>query len=136
MSGIELSQDVADRLAKDAVAWLVTVNSKGQPQASPVWYLWHGGALWVQSQPDVGKTRNIATSPKVAFHLDGDGRGGGIVSIDATAELGATPPDGYREAYVAKYEPLITGALKTTVEGFFGDYSVPIEITPTRVRAW
>ncbi|QWF77250.1 pyridoxamine 5'-phosphate oxidase family protein [Amycolatopsis sp. CA-230715] len=136
MSGIELSQDVTDRLGKEAVAWLVTVNAKGQPQASPVWYLWHGGALWVQSQPDVGKTRNIGTNPKVAFHLDGDGRGGGIVSIDATAELGGTPSEGYREAYAAKYEHLITGALKTTVEGFFDDYSVPIAITPARVRAW
>ena len=132
----ELQADgVARRLAEEGIAWLTTVSADGQPQSSPVWFLWDGASLWLRSQPHAGKVRNINANPRVAFHLADDGHGGGIVTIEGMASLAAEPPEGF-DAYVAKYAEEIRSALQTTPEQLAADYSTTIRITPTRTRAW
>jgi PPOX class probable F420-dependent enzyme len=132
----ELQADgVARRLAEEGIGWLTTVSADGQPQSSPVWFLWDGASLWLRSQPHAGKVRNINANPRVAFHLADDGHGGGIVTIEGVASLTAAPPEGL-DAYVAKYEEEIRSALQTTPEQLAADYSTTIRITPARTRAW
>ena len=62
------------RLREEVLAWLVTVRADGQPQPSPVWFLWDGESFLVYSQAGRQKVRNIERNPLVSLHLDGDGR--------------------------------------------------------------
>jgi PPOX class probable F420-dependent enzyme len=66
----------AQRLSNEPIGWLTTAGADGQPQSSPVWFIWEGVSLWLRSQAHAGKVRNIRANPRVAFHLADDGHGG------------------------------------------------------------
>jgi PPOX class probable F420-dependent enzyme len=125
--------EALERLGREKVAWLTTVRSDGQPQSSPVWFVWDGQAVWVRSMPAAPKVANIRGNPRVAVHLDSDGRGlgGDVVIMDGAAEL--QEPGGLDPAYRAKYEQEIV-ELGSEPKSFAKEYSVRIRITPRRVR--
>jgi PPOX class probable F420-dependent enzyme len=126
----------AERLANDTVGWLVTVRADGQPQASPVWFLFDGRHIYIQSEPTAAKLRNVAANARVSFHLNDNGAGSDIVTIDATAEILADTPNQLFAQYVAKYEAGIRQALGSTPEELAQTYSSTLRLTPTRVRTW
>jgi PPOX class probable F420-dependent enzyme len=135
MTDVLQREGPAQRLAGERVAWLTTVRADGQPQSSPIWFVWDGESLWLRSQPRAGKVRNIEANPHVSFHLSDDGYGGNIVTVDGTASFTEPPPD-LLEAYLAKYDEPIRTALKMTPEQLAADYPITIRITPTRTRTW
>lgn len=132
-----LQQDgPAQRLTGEGVGWMTTAGAGGQPQSSPVWFVWDGASLWLRSQAQAGKVRNIEANPRVAFHLSDDGNGGNIVTIEGTASLEAELPEQLLETYFAKYGEAIRTALQTTPEQLAVDYPITIRVIPTRTRAW
>jgi len=123
------------RFSDELIGWLVTVNGRGAPQPSPVWFLWDGESFLVYSQPDTPKLRNIAANPRVALHLNDDGRGDDVVIVSGRARRSDDPGADHIQAYVRKYAELIEGN-SWTPESFAADYSVPIRIEPTRLRGF
>ena len=71
----------AERLQNEQVLWLTTVTPAGQPQASPVWFLWTGSELVLASLDGTPRTANIRSNPRVAVHFDSDAEGGAVVSM-------------------------------------------------------
>jgi PPOX class probable F420-dependent enzyme len=130
------SGPAAERLDREAVAWLTTVTASGQPQSSVVWFLVHDGAIYVQSQPVAAKVKNIRANRNVSLHLNSDTAGGNVVTVDADAEILDGFPPGVRDAYLARYERRIREELQTTPEELAADYSTTIRVTPRRVRSW
>ncbi len=127
----------AELLTATDLAWLTTVRADGQPQSSYVWFHFDGTDLVVFSQPGAGKVANVRANPKVSFHLDGDGRGGRVLTLDAVAEILEGGVDDRRaDAYLAKYDDLIRHQLNTTPSGLRAQFSATLRITPTRVRSW
>jgi len=123
------------RLRSEQILWLTTVRADGQPQSSPVWFLWDGETLLVFSQPDAQKVRNLASNPRVAVHLESEGTGDEVVTMDATAAVDPdVPPSDRIEEYQAKYREGIK-ALGWTPARLARDFSVAIRIRPTRIRA-
>jgi PPOX class probable F420-dependent enzyme len=129
--------DWAEQRLRDHIAgWLTTVSPDGQPQSTPVWFLWDGSTFLVYSRPDTPKLRNIAANPQVSFHLDGEEEGAHVVTVEGTAEvLRDQPPADQVPAYVEKYRDPIA-KLDWTPESFAADYSVPLRITPSRLQTW
>ena len=132
--GSEFGRRADRRLRDELIYWLVTVDPDGTPQPSPVWALRDGETFLVYSQPDTPKLQNIASRPRVALHLDGDGRGGDVVVVTGEARIdsGALPADRV-EAYVVKYRDGMR-RIGMTPESFARAYSVAIRVTPTRLR--
>ena len=66
------------RLREEAIIWLTTVRSDGQPQSVPVWFLWEGETFLVYSQPGRQKLRigfdpnGFARSYSVALRVTPD----------------------------------------------------------------
>jgi PPOX class probable F420-dependent enzyme len=132
-----LQQDgPTQRLNSESIGWLTTVSAGGQPQSSPVWFLWDGESLWLRSQAQAGKVRNINANPRVALHLADDGYGGNVITIEGSASVESELPAQVLEAYFAKYGEAVRTALQTTPEQLAADYPTTIRITPTRTRAW
>ena len=123
-----------ERLSTELVAWLTTVRADGQPQSSPVWFLWEDEAFHIFSQPDRPKLRNISGNPNVSMHLEGGEEGEDVVTFEGVAriEADAGPATSWPD-YIERYRRLIEG-YGWTPESFASDYSVPVVITPTRVR--
>jgi PPOX class probable F420-dependent enzyme len=116
------------RLREEIVAWLVTVRADGTPVPVPVWFLWEGETFLIYSQPDTPKLRNIERSPRVALHLDGNGRGGDIIVVTGEAAIAPEEPSADEVPdYVAKYgEPIARNGW--TPASFAADYSVPVRV--------
>jgi PPOX class probable F420-dependent enzyme len=130
----EFGGRAARRLRDEAIYWLVTVAPDGTPQPSPVWALWDGDTLLIYSQPDTPKLRNIARQPRVALHLDGDGRGGDIVIVTGEARIVPDAPPADRvEPYVAKYREGMR-RIGMTPQAFARAYGVAIRVTPRHLR--
>ena len=123
-----------EHLAGDVVAWLTTVAADGTPQSSVISFLWEGDTILFYSQPDTPKLRNIASSPRVSFNLQSDPYGDHLLTIEGTAEEDSSvPPSDEHPAYRAKYrEPLAHWGMDEAETA--RDFSVPIRITPRRVR--
>src|SRR3954467_2476098 len=122
------------RLRDERLAWLTTVRRDGTPQPVPVWFLWDGETVLLYSQPDTQKLRNIAGTPHVAVHLDGDGQGGDVVVVQGDATVDQDAPAAHEvPEYAAKYADFIARN-RWTPESFAADYSVPVRVRATRVR--
>jgi PPOX class probable F420-dependent enzyme len=125
-----------ERLERDAIGWLTTVRPDGQPQASPVWFLWDGDEILVFSQPRARRLVNLRSNSRVAFNLDSERQGGHILSLEGEARVVPGAPLVHDvPAYVAKYGAAIA-AEGWTPESMGADYSVTVRIRVTRVRTW
>ena len=125
---------VERRLREDWIGWLTTVATDQTPQPSPIWFLWDGETILVYSRPDTPKLRNIARNPRVALNLDGDGKGGDIVILTGAARVDRDAPGAADHTeYLEKYRQGIK-RIGMTPEQFAGSYSVPIRMTPTKLR--
>jgi PPOX class probable F420-dependent enzyme len=135
MSDVLQQDDPARRLIAESVAWLTTAGADGQPQSSPVWFMWDGASVWLRSQARAGKVRNITANPRVALHLADDGTGGNIVTIEGRASFEDLPQE-LLATYLSKYDDPIRHDLKTSPDQIAADYPTTIRITPTRARVW
>ncbi|HVB41081.1 MAG TPA: TIGR03667 family PPOX class F420-dependent oxidoreductase [Streptosporangiaceae bacterium] len=134
MKPIDATADA--RLRSEPIIWLTTVSAQGQPQSTPVWFLWDGSEFLIYGSKDGQKTRNIQANPRVSLHLDGNGAGGGIVTFECTARVDSTgPPASAVTEYVAKYGERIE-SYGWNLESVARDYPHVIRATPTRARIW
>ena len=130
----EFGARAARRLKDELIYWLVTIGPDETPQPSPVWALWDGETFLVYSQPDTPKLRNVASRPRVALHLDGDGRGGDIVIVTGEARIASDAPPADRVAeYITKYREGMR-RIGMTPEAFARAYSVALRVTPRGLR--
>ncbi|WP_308257335.1 TIGR03667 family PPOX class F420-dependent oxidoreductase [Pseudonocardia lacus] len=131
----EFGARVDRRLREEVVAWLTLVDPGGTPQPAPIWFLWDGATALVYSDRNAKRLTHLRRNPKVALHLDGDGRGGDIVVLTGEVVVDQTapaPPD--NPPYLAKYGDQIAGGSWRTPEVFAGTYDVALRFTPSRVR--
>jgi PPOX class probable F420-dependent enzyme len=125
-----------ERLAREVVIWLTTVRSDGQPQTSPVWFVWDGETFLIYSMPQSQKVPNVRGNAKVSLNLDGDGTGGGILTIEGQARIDEAAPLAHQiPTYAEKYRQLIQD-MGAEPEPFAKEYSTAIRVTPTRRRIY
>jgi PPOX class probable F420-dependent enzyme len=123
------------RLTDAEVLWLTTVDATGQPQTSPVWFVWLGGAFHVASEPGAGKVVNARARPRVSAHLDGAGPGDLVVTIEGTAVVA----EGLAPEVAARYAARHASGLRrlgTTAEEYLGRFSAAVVVTPVRWRVF
>jgi PPOX class probable F420-dependent enzyme len=123
-----------EHLETDVVAWLTTVAPDGRLQSSVISFLHEDGTILFYSRPDTPKLRNLRHSPRVSFHLQSDPYGDHYLVIEGTAAIDrSVPPSDQHPVYHAKYlEP--HAHWEMDVADVARDFSVPVRITPRRVR--
>jgi PPOX class probable F420-dependent enzyme len=122
------------RLERDLIAWVTTTNPDGQPQASPVWFLWDGGEVLVFSRTRAPRNDNVAERPLVAFNLESGPKGEDVVTAEGQARIVADEPSAAENpTYLAKYRGMLD-EYGWTAEWFAEHYPVAIRIRPTRWR--
>ncbi len=122
------------RLAADRIGWLTTIDPAGQPQSTPIWFLWRDGECLIYSHKRARRNGNVADRPLVSFNLHTDPGGGDVVTMEGVARIDLTAPAAIEDvAYLEKYGTMIAG-YDWTPEWFSGEYAIPIRVTPTRWR--
>jgi len=114
------------RLRSENNVWIATVRSDGRPHLTPVWFAWHGGKVYICVDPNSVKARNLADNPHVALALED---GSSPVILEGTARRVNDPdrPPGALAEFKRKYDWDIVAD---------GQYSLLIEITPSKVLNW
>lgn len=130
----EFGQRVLRRMEEDLVIWLTTVSDDGAPHPRPVWFTWDGESFHIYSQPNTHKIPHIESNSDVALNLNTDTAGSDVVVFLGRAQIRRDMPWADTDApYVEKYREEMQG-LGMTPEQFAESYSVPIRVTPTRLR--
>jgi len=130
----EAGAHALERLETELMGWLTTVNPDGQPQASPIWFLWQRGEVLVYSHIRAPRNANIEANPLVSFNLDTSSDGDDFVTMEGETRVDQTvPPSSANPAYLAKYRHLIE-RYGWTPEWLSENYPIPIVITPVRWR--
>ena len=132
----EAAAALAERLRTESVAWITTVTPGGQPQSSPVWFLWDEDEFLVYAQPRSWKVRNIRANPQVSLHLNSDAEGGHVVTFEGSARIAERHSLAHEvAAYLAKYRERIAG-IGMTPDQLGAEYATALRITPARVRVY
>ncbi|TDC41069.1 TIGR03667 family PPOX class F420-dependent oxidoreductase [Actinomadura sp. KC345] len=133
-----------ERLSRETVIWLTTVTPDGQPQTSPVGYVWNGMTFLIISAPGAPKVRNLRGNARVALHLDLDtgSEDHSVLTIEGEAELDHAQAGGLApltedevSAYLEKHREAMDGAGMTPEEAFT-ELSTAIRVAPTRARSY
>jgi len=127
---------VARRLHDDRLIWFTTVDAKGRPQPTPVWFLWDAATstILIYSRSDARRLAHVQQNPRVALNFDGNGYGGDIIVITGEAQVSSADPSADQlPAYVEKYRDFIATRYQTP-ENFASIYSVALRIHPIALR--
>jgi PPOX class probable F420-dependent enzyme len=123
-----------ERLGAELMGWLTTINPDGQPQSSPIWFLWADGVVTVYSGKRAPRNDNIGDRPLVSFNLNSDAGGGDVVSMEGVARIDvAASPASEDAAFLAKYRSVLD-EYGWTAAYYAAEYPVVVRITPTRWR--
>jgi PPOX class probable F420-dependent enzyme len=132
----EFGARVQRRLTEEPIVWLTTIRPDGRPEPVPVWFLWDGQTFLIYSRPETPKLANIAAHPRVSLNFNTNATGGDVVVFGGEARIAEGEPAAHEvPAYVEKYKDEIP-TIGMTPETFAADYSVPIRVTPTKVRGF
>jgi PPOX class probable F420-dependent enzyme len=123
------------RLATAQVGWITTVGPSGQPQTSPVWFVWDGEAIHIATRPDAPKARNVRANSRVAFNTDGAAPGELVVTVEGDAVVTAGLDGTLVDAYVDKYRAGLE-RLGLTAGEYVETFSGALRITPSRWRVF
>jgi PPOX class probable F420-dependent enzyme len=127
---------VARRLHDERLIWFTTVDAKGTPQPTPVWFLWDEttSTILIYSRADAKRLAHLQHNPRIALNFDGNGTGGNIIVITGEAYVSTSDPPADRlPIYVEKYREFIARGFETP-EKFASIYSVALRIRPIAIR--
>jgi nitroimidazol reductase NimA-like FMN-containing flavoprotein (pyridoxamine 5'-phosphate oxidase superfamily) len=118
---------------------LGTIDSKDHPMIHPVWFQYSNNKLYLFSNKDARKVRNIRGKKTVYFSVDTDalpnkgvrGKGTATILNDVGKSVSIT------EKIVAKYlGDLNTPMAKSMVDGVRKGAAILVEITPFYFSTW
>jgi F420H(2)-dependent biliverdin reductase len=120
-----LSPEMIAKLESQQNLWFSSVRADGRPHLAPVWFVWHGGKIYVGTDPKSVKVKNIMLNPRVAVALED---GAKPVICEGTVRLVERPwAEDLLSAFFQKYE---WDLLKEE------QYNCLLEITPERWLGW
>ena len=130
----EVGAKALRRLETELIGWMTTVNPDGQPQSSPIWFLWRDGEILVYSHIRAPRNANVEANPRVSFNLNTDPDGDEVVTMEGEARIDLSlPPSSSDPGFQAKHLHMVD-RYGWTAEWLAANYPVPIVITPTRWR--
>lgn len=136
---VAMSQDEIDAfLGEEITCRIGTVNDRG-PHVTALWYLWHGGALWLYSITGSQRWRDIERDPRVAVLVDA-----GIeylqlrgVEITGTAQpVGEQPRVGERYPELAEVERLFAEKYMGGGDMVYDERHAWLRVDPGKITSW
>lgn len=123
MAIIQLDPQVEQRLQSERNIWLATVRAAGSPHLVPIWFVWHDHKVFICTEANSLKARNISHNPQVALSLE---NGDKPIVIEGLAKTIEPAGPAVIEAFQSKYDWNITTDTQ---------YDQVIEIEVKKIRA-
>lgn len=118
-------------LAAANIAVLATVDRKGRPHATPIWYFYDGGEFRLSVGRGSQKHKNIEANPNVTLVVDSRGLPPYAVMVHGTATVESSMSEADHVALAVRYLGEDIG--KRYAEATAGGDTVTLRIKPTKV---
>jgi hypothetical protein len=113
---------------------VATVGADGQPHVAPLWFLWHGGQIWLYSLVRSQRWADLERNPRISLVVDG---GEGYAELHGVEIIGrgtvvgdvprSTAPDSELATPELLYARKYRGTDDTTPDGRHGWLRVDVE---------
>ena len=121
----DLSQEMIDRMETQQNIWFCSVRFNRRPHLAPIWFVWHKDKLYVSTEPNSVKSRNVRHNSRVVLALED---GTHPVICEGQAQLLQPPwPEDLLAAFLKKYEWNLNEEAQ---------YNQVIEVTPEKWLNW
>lgn len=140
-TSVEMTRAEIDAfLSQVILARLATVRVDGRPHVTPIWFIWDGETIWMETGPDFVKARNLRDNPECAVVVDtteGGLRIKGVI-LEGRAELVQEPNDLVTRVVTRLYERYMgSEAMQAaTPRKMFDAPHVLIKLTPRKIISW
>jgi PPOX class probable F420-dependent enzyme len=135
-----MSPDEVDQyLATERTCRVATVGGDGAPHLAPLWFVWDGQALWLNSIVKSQRWTDLARDPRVAVVIDGGHGYGELQGVEITGRaepVGPTPRTGTERA------PEVEGAERLFADKYSGGQTAHdgrhawLRIIPEKLVSW
>jgi PPOX class probable F420-dependent enzyme len=137
---VAMTPDEVDAfLTTERTCRVASTGADGRPHVTPLWFVWHGGALWLTSLVRSQRWTDLARDPRVAVVVDtgeqyGELRG---VEIAGTAEpVGDVPRGAEHHPELAEPERLFARKYAGTDEFAPDGRHGWLRIVPDKLVSW
>jgi len=134
-----MSRDEIDEFLHSEVTCRVgTVNARG-PHVTPLWFLWHDGAIWLYSITGSQRWKDLAADPRIAVLVDAgteylELRG---VEITGTVEpVGEVPRVGESDSRLTEVERLFARKNIGSDEMVYDERHAWLRLVPDKITSW
>lgn len=147
-AGISMTKEEIDLfLSTERTCRVATIGGDGSPHFAPLWFVWDGAFLWLNSLVRSRRWTDLQKDPRIAIVVDGgeqftDLRG---VEVRGTAMSVGDVPRGSRPEVVARTveDELLRGVELSFARKYAGrdEFTADgrhawLRITPQNVRSW
>jgi PPOX class probable F420-dependent enzyme len=107
----EVTPEIDAFLRETRVGVIATVDGRGHPRTTPIWFLWDDGAAYLFTGRKTRKWRNLLANPRVSLCVDHRQPPYASVILDGaveevTASMGRSLYEDVRRMAVAYYGPV------------------------------
>ena len=115
-------------LAAERVCRVATVGSDGAPHVTPLWFVWDGSALWLNSIVRSQRWADLQREPRIAIVVDGGREYGDLCGVEIEGAVGVVGAVPRGAESVDELEPI--------ERAFARKYSQSEVYTPDGFHAW
>ena len=132
------SDEVDQFLTAEHTCRVGTMNARG-PHVTPLWYLWHGGAVWLYSITGSQRWKDLEADPRIAVLVDAgidyfELRG---VEITGTVtQVGETPRVGEPNAELADVEHSFARKYMGGDDMVYDERHAWLRVDPEKLTSW
>lgn len=113
-----------EKLAQTEACWFSSVRADGRAHLAPIWYVWHNRRIYVVTQAQSVRARNIQTHPAVCIALPDPMN---VVIVEGEARPAPEAAAELQPLFSAKYNWDISAD---------PDYTLVIEVIPRKLMVW
>lgn len=139
-SRIAMTPDELDAfLGEQRVCRLATVDGRGRPHVAPVWFVWHGGAVWILSLTRSQRWTNAVRSGEGALVADDGQSYGDLRGAELRGKMtvvGEIPRVGEPNDELAPVEQLFARKYQRRDDLVHDKRHGWLKLTPEHVASW
>jgi PPOX class probable F420-dependent enzyme len=126
-------------LAEARTCRVATVGADGRPHVAPLWFVWDGTALWLNSLVRSQRWTDLQRDPRVAIVID-DGHGffelRGVELAGNVEPVGEAPRTGAPDPELTEAETLFGQKYAATGEISHDGRHAWLRLVPEKVTSW
>ena len=128
----------AEFLAGQRTCRVATAGPEG-PHATPLWFCWHGGSLWLYSLTRSRRWADLRSDPRIGAVID-DGTGflelRGVEITGTVTVVGETPRTGEPCEELVEVEAQFAAKYSETAGMLYDGRHGWLKVTPAKIVSW